>query len=582
MDDVVLNLVESWDEAQSFMSWLGERRQILACDTETGGLDWWKDRLRLVQFGDLNTGWAIPWERWGGLADEALRRYNGPLVFHNAKFDVKYLEQNGVAVKRHLVEDTRTMAHLIDPANNTGLKELGVRYVSADADAGQQVMKKGMLKNRWTWDTVPVNFPPYWMYSALDPVLTARLYQLFKPQIIGDQSDLYEMELQVIWILNEIEKKGARVDLEYCIQQRDVIAASASEWHEWILSEYGVGSGQNPKIAEVLQEAGIKLTKRTGKSGAYSMDEDVLSGIDHPLAQAVLNVRKLKRTSKAYFGKYVDRAVGDILHPDINPLGARTGRQSVSNPPLQQIPRSKLLRDPFIPREGNKLVTVDYDQLEFRLLADLCQDRGMIEAFASDDDFFATMASQAYGRVITKKEPERGVMKNTMYGIAYGAGQEKSAVMTGLPEEEMAVFRAKVDHAFPGLKTYMKSMHAMADKNAGKDGVPFVKTPMGRRQPADWFKEQWKYYALLNYQIQGAAADVFKTALVEMDKAGLTELMILPVHDEIVLDVPAHEAEEVAQLTVECFEADDQWTVPLTAGHDIVDRWGDKYQEDAA
>lgn len=100
---------------------------------------------------------------------------------------------------------------------------------------------------------------------------------------------------------------------------------------------------------------------------------------------------------------------------------------------------------------------------------------------------------------------------------------------------------------------------------------------MGRRQPADWFHEQWKYYALLNYQIQGAAADAFKNTLIEMDRAGLTEYMILPVHDEVVLDVPIGLAEEIAHDTVECFEADKSWRVPLTAGYDILDRWGSKY-----
>jgi DNA polymerase-1 len=251
---------------------------------------------------------------------------------------------------------------------------------------------------------------------------------------------------------------------------------------------------------------------------------------------------------------------------------------SVSKPPLQQIPRSKLLRDPFIPREGNRLVSVDFDQVEFRMLAHLSQDAGLIKAFDGDGDFFANMASMAYGVPVQKKDAVRGAMKNIMYGIAYGAGEEKSALMTGLPQAEVAAFRAKVDHAFPGLKAYMSGMKRVADKNAGADGIPFVVTPMGRRQPADWFHDQWKYYALLNYQIQGAAADQFKATLVEMDKADLTELMILPVHDEIVLDVPANEAEEVARLTVECFEADTSWAVPLTAGSDILDRWGDKYK----
>src|ERR1700677_2499777 len=92
---VSLNLVESFADAEEFMRWLGERRPVLACDTETGGLEWWKDRLRLVQFGDPRAGWAVPWQDWGGLVKEAMRRYDGGVVFHNAKFDQHFLEREG-------------------------------------------------------------------------------------------------------------------------------------------------------------------------------------------------------------------------------------------------------------------------------------------------------------------------------------------------------------------------------------------------------------------------------------------------------------------------------------------------------
>src|SRR5687768_2485208 len=98
------------------MRWLGERRQVLAVDTETGGFDWWRHPLRTVQFGDTERGWWVPVERlgWGGLAREALERYDRPIAMHNAKFDTHFLEHNGYPVKRWLVHDTRTMAHLTD------------------------------------------------------------------------------------------------------------------------------------------------------------------------------------------------------------------------------------------------------------------------------------------------------------------------------------------------------------------------------------------------------------------------------------------------------------------------------------
>jgi DNA polymerase I len=581
MQDVIINLVESWDEAQSFMHWLGERRPILACDTETGGFDWWVDKLRLVQFGDAYTGWVIPWEMWGGLAKEALERYDDNIAWHNAKFDIKFLEYHGVKVKRHLMQDTRTMAHLLDPASPTGLKELGVCYVDASCDQGQATLKKGMLQNKWTWANVPVNFTPYWIYSGLDPVITARLYEQFEPQITGPLEDLYEMEIAVIWILNEIEKKGARVDVDYCISKRDELRKSADEQDKWIFEEFGVHAGQNAKLVDVFRREGVKLTKKTGKTKSYSMDEDVLKSIDHELAHAVLDVRKARKYAKAYFSSYIERAVDGFIHPDINPLGARTGRMSVSKPPLQQIPRTKLTRSPFIPREGHKLVSVDFDQIEMRIFAHLSGDPSLVEAFHGENDFFCALAEQIYGRPIDKVKDKkiRTVTKNTCYGIVYGAGIAKSASMTGIPFEEMQQFRKQFDTRFPGIKVHAKSVEQEARMNEKKTGVPFVTTPMGRIQPADFFNEQWKLYALVNYQIQGCAADMFKQTLVELDQADLTQFLILPVHDEVVADVPKDDADEVAHEMVECFEANQPLKVPVTADSNIVDCWGDAYND---
>src|ERR1017187_10834277 len=114
-----VNLVESFEEAEAFMSWLGERRPVLACDTETEGLDWWQDAIKLCQFGDFETGWAIPWHLWGGVAIDAIARYAGPITFHNAKFDVSMLSHNGAHIEWSRVHDTRVMSHLLDPNKPT-------------------------------------------------------------------------------------------------------------------------------------------------------------------------------------------------------------------------------------------------------------------------------------------------------------------------------------------------------------------------------------------------------------------------------------------------------------------------------
>lgn len=573
MDHVSLNLVETFDEAESFMRWLGERRPILACDTETGGLEWWKDDLRLVQFGDLATGWAIPWQGWGGLAADALRRYTGDLAFHNLKFDMKFLETNGVALRHDRLHDTRSMAHILDPDNPTGLKPLGVRFVDGGADAGQAELKKGMAKNRWTWATVPTTFVPYWSYAALDPVLTAHLHQGFRPQIVGRLEDVYELEVAVIIVLDEMERRGARVDLSYCEARRSELLDFAEQTAEWCQSRYGFTPGANKQVAARLLTDGVVLTKRTD-SGAWSVDESVLADLpDNELARMVLKWRKARKYANAYFGNYLELADGDLLHPDVNPLGARTGRMSISRPALQQIPREKLLRDPFIPRDGNRLVSVDFDQIEQRLMAHFSGDAGMIDAFAQDGDFFTNMARRIFNDASIKKDdPRRQRTKNAAYAKAYGSGVAKFAETAQIDEGEAQLFLNSYDATFPGVRAFQRQLEQLARQRLTAEGEAYVTTPLGRRQPAD----PEKLYTLVNYLIQGTAADIFKQSLVDLDRAGLTEFFILPVHDEAVFDVPAADAEDLAQAVVSVFSRQD-WTVPLTAGADILERWGEKY-----
>jgi hypothetical protein len=248
-----LNLVETFDEAESFVRWLGERRQILAVDTETGGLEWWKDGLRLVQFGDLSAGWAIPWHLWSGLILDVLGRYEGDIVFHNLKFDLKYLEHHGVTLNRAKLHDTRAMAHIIDPTKPTGLKPLAIRLIDNTAGSGQDDLKSAMAKNGWTWATVPHDLPAYWVYSALDTVLTAHLYAELFPQIVTGFREVYELEIASTLVLNDMEVRGARIDLDYCEEKLVLLSTYADDMREWVQDNYNLAAGSNPAVAGRLQ-----------------------------------------------------------------------------------------------------------------------------------------------------------------------------------------------------------------------------------------------------------------------------------------------------------------------------------------
>jgi len=582
---VQVNLVESFEEAERFMSWLGERRPILACDTETGGFDWWKDELRLVQFGDYETGWAIPWHMWGGLAVDAINRYDGPITFHNAKFDLLYLTTNGANLEYSRVHDTRVMAHLLDPNKATKLKMLGVRYLGANSDEWETKLDAAFAKGRWNWATVPVTLPEYWEYACMDTILTARLHEYLMPKLLADKrlSDIYEMEIAIERIIMEMELRGIAVDIPYSQEQQAIYLKAAQDIESWCHETYYIDPGSNKNVGTQLQKDGIVLTKTTS-GGQWSVDEDVLQGIDHPLAKGVLQRRKALKYANAYFGNYVEMSYEGRLHASVNTLGAKTGRMSISRPALQQIPRLAVLRNAFIPSPGNRLVSVDYDQIEMRLFAHYTQDPDIIAAFAADGDFFINSANKMYGLSLTindkmfklretDKDPLRQTLKNLSYGLIYGEGPKKFASVANISLEDAYRMRGEYLATFTSIQLFMDGINELAKQRIVECGEPYLFTPLGRREVSDTDKT----YALVNYLVQGSAADVYKQALIELDKYGLLQYFVLPIHDEVLLDVPLADAEEVGLAVAKVMYRDD-FTVPLTGGMEVLDRWGSKYQ----
>lgn len=612
LEDVGLHLVESIDDAQECKRWLGERREILAVDTETGGLEWWREPLRLVVLGDERHGWAIPWELWAGVVHETLGRYSGEIVFHNAKFDLHFLEDAGLSIRRDRVHDTATAAHLLNPLSRRGLKFLSAVHLDPNAAAGQELLHEGMKENGWTWRTVPHDFPPYWAYAALDGVLTARLWSLFRPKIETSYQEVYDLEMAVQLVLLDMESRGVRVDFPYVDSKIAEMTTFIDETREWVgenfriprsalkrdpSEEFLVPTGSpedfaaaeadgdemvsvsptsNRQVAAALIADGVELEERT-PSGGWKLDEPVLASFaGHPLADAVLNIRKAGKYRKSYFESLRLYADGDVVHATMNALGARTGRMSLEKPPLHQIPRGPLVRDAFIPRDGNVLVSCDFDQIEMRLLAHYAEETTMIEAIRRGVDLHGHVAESLFGPDFTKEQ--RQGCKGVNFGKVYGAGDETMAKTIGCSVAEAREFRIMYEAQFPRVNSFMREVEGVARQRAAEEGEGYVVDPFGRRHPADL----GRFYALVNYLIQGTAAGVFKRALVDLDLAGLGDYLILPVHDEAILDVPRDDAEEIARVVGETMTDATTFAVPLTASAEILpERWGDKYREAA-
>jgi DNA polymerase-1 len=602
LGDVKLELVDSVEQAGRFISWLSERRphNAIAIDTETGelpggkrddALSPWHGQLRLVQVGDGQTGWSLPWNEWSGVFYEAMDKFDGPLVCHNVAFEARWFEiQSRWKMPWHRMHDTMIMAHLIDPLGSGALKRLTAQYVDGKAAQLQSVLDDGMIKNGWTWGTVPINFQPYWAYGALDTVLTMKLWEQFWEKCGPDKpySQAYELEMNTRRIVTRMELNGARLDLDYSKKKYQELVDYTEQVKDWAKKNYnGMSITSNAQLVRQLEAMGAVIIETT-PSGNKSASADQLKMLVRDgspevqmLAETALKQRKADKLASTYFSNFINDNVNGFVHPSIKTMGARTGRMTIQNPALQTLPKGDdTVRRAFLPKDDDHvIITSDLDQVEFRMFASMSQDPNLINLFnladATGSDPFTEIGREIYqDPSMQKSDKRRNLIKGVVYGRLYGAGVAKQALTAGVPEEQMRAVSNEFDVRFPGMVGFQKKVEDVGMRRLRSEGQGYVNTWTGRRLPCD----EDRVYTLVNYLVQGGAAEVFKSNLVKLDQADLTEYLIVPVHDEIVLNAPRESAAEIQQIVRECMTTTDGWAVPLTADVDgPLENWGAKY-----
>jgi DNA polymerase I len=602
LGDVKLHLVDNVDTAREFIAWLSERRphNAISIDTETGenpggerkdALSPWHGQLRLVQVGDGMTGWAIPWKEWAGVFYEAMDKFDGPIVCHNIAFEARWFDVHSTwKMPWERAHDTMIMAHIIDPLGSGALKRLASLYVDGRAAAMQETLDTSLATNGWTWGTVPTNFQPYWAYGALDTVLTMRIWEQFWEKCGPGQPyhRAYELEMAARKIVTRMEINGARIDLDYSKKKFDELTAYAESVKDWAKKTYnGVSITSNIQLVRLFESLGAEITSLT-PSGQKSADKDQLAFLAisgnadvKNLADVVLKQRKADKLANTYFANFLNDNVNGFVHPSVKTLGARTSRMSIQNPALQTLPKGDAtVRTAFIPKDKDHvIITSDLDQVEFRMFASLSKDPNLITLFnradATGSDPFTEIGREIYNDpTMQRSDKRRNLIKGTVYGRLYGAGVAKQALTAGVAEPQMRQVSDAFDTRFPGMAFFQRQIEDAGMRRLKSEGQGYVYTWTGRRLPCD----EDRAYTLVNYLIQGGAAEVFKANLIKLDQADLTELLIVPVHDEIVLNAPREDAQEIMKVVKECMTTSDGWDVPLTAGIDgPMETWGDKY-----
>jgi DNA polymerase-1 len=577
--DLKITFVESLDELDSFRRWLGERRPILGVDTETSGLSRTKDKIRLYQFGDARGGYALPYEDWRGAVKEVLAKYEGPLVLHNAKFDAGMTEQDGIKWPWERTHDTLVMCALNDSLGPKGLKPAAALHIGPTAKAGQSALSHAMMKHGWTWGTVPVNFPPYYIYGVLDTCLTAILAEQLWPRIQYAR-EAYDLEMAVSRVLCDTEGRGARVDVPYITSERDVLYQELEGFAEQL---GGVNPNSGGQIIAALMAQGAKFTKVTEK-GQLSTDDDVMKELEDEGFEIAGLIRKSRANYKiagSYFTNWLKEADSDgFLHPSINQLAAKTSRMSITKPALQTLHKSKRVRRAFIPRDGNRLVFIDYANEEVRVAGHYSGDEAIIKAFAEGRDLHSETAKRIFGEVdgclheASLKCKHRAVGKTGFLGKLYGSGVDTFADTVGMPKHEATKIHQAIAEAYPGLERFMAQVTRSVQARAREAGTSqgYVTLIDGRhiQVPAN------QGYKGTNALIQGSCATVIKRAMVDLDLAGLAGYLLFPIHDELGFDVPTNQLDEVVPELVRIMERKD-FRIPLTVEPEVVSDWGEKY-----
>lgn len=602
LEGIEVTLVDSAEKASDFIHWLGERRpyNAIAIDTETGerpgrprsdALSPWHGDLRLVQVGDSQKGWAIPWNEWSGVFYEAMDKFDGPLVCHNIAFEARWFAiKSRWEIPWHRAHDTMIMAHLIDPLGPGALKVLAENIIDPRGAYLQQKLDEGLVENGWTWGTVPINFEPYWAYGALDPILTMRLWEKFYEKCGPGKPyhKAYELEMATRKIVTRMEINGARIDVDYSRKKYQELLDYTTSVKEWGANTYsGTSLTSNIQLVRLFEKLGGEITELT-PSGQKACTKDQLKLLIRDgnaevknLAETVVQLRKAEKLANTYFLNFIDKNIDGVLHPSVKTLGARTSRMSITDPALQTLPKGdETVRRAFIPRDDKHvIITSDLDQVEFRMFASLSQDPNLIRLFNRADqigsDPFTEIGREVYQEPdMQKSDKRRTLIKGMVYGRLYGAGVAKQAITAGVAEEQMRSVSDAFDIRYPGMIRFQKEIEHVGMMRERDTGQGFVHTWTGRRIPCD----QGRVYTLVNYLIQGGAAEVFKSNLVKLDQADLTELLIVPVHDEIVLQAPREDAEEIKRIVQQCMTTEEGWAVPLTADVDgPLETWGDKY-----
>ncbi|GAB4499940.1 MAG: DNA polymerase I [Anaerolineales bacterium] len=513
-------------------------------------------------------------------------------VAHNAKYDYIVLARHGLTTTP-LTFDTMLAEFIVDPSSrNLGLKNLSEYRLGEEMTHIEELIGKG--KKQISMAEVAIESVAN--YAAADAETTLRLMAIEEKELekVNGRKILDEIDMPLTAVLAEMEMTGALIDTKFFGEMSKELAGRLAEIEKEIYGHVGKTFNINSpqQLSDVLfnhlrLEPPDKGRKTT--TGFYSTSADVLDSMrgQHPVLDFVLEHRELSKLKSTYVDALpaaLDPNTGRV-HTSYSQIGAVTGRLSSNNPNLQNIPirteTGRKVRKGFIADKGNLLLSVDYSQIELRIVAHMAKDEAMLAAFRAGEDIHATTAAAVYDIALENVTKDmRRHAKAINFGLIYGMSAYGLMHSTGLTLAESEDFVKAYFKKFPGIKKYLDGIRRQAAE------IGYVETLLGRRRyfPALQAKSNVQIKnreerEAINAPIQGTAADIMKIAMLKippaLKQAGLSAKMLLQVHDELVLEVPKKEIDETARVVQETMANAYPMSIPLETEARAGLNWGE-------
>ncbi|PJQ44176.1 DNA polymerase I, partial [Campylobacter jejuni subsp. jejuni] len=564
-----------------------DKESIIAFDTETTGLD--TKEAKIVGFSfcmNENEAFYVPLtHNYLGVGEQISLQsakkaieviFNHFVIGHNLKYDFKIIQNNFDLNLPQKYADTMILAWLKNPSLRVNMDDLALRLFNYETLHFESLVKKGE-------NFASVELEKACKYAAEDAYITLRFYLYFLKNL---ETPLLELakncEFDFIKIIMMMEENGIKLDtnaLEILMKKFENEIKNLSE-EIYTLCEDRFNLNSPKQMGDILFE---KLKLPSGKKGktGYSTDEKVLNILldKHPVIAKILDYRELAKLYSTYCEPLLKLALKDKnsrIYSSFLQTGTATGRLSSKDPNLQNIPAhgqyAKDYKSCFVAKDEFSFISLDYSQIELRMLAHFSEDEKLLNAFANDEDIHARTAIMIFGE---SNYETRSVAKSINFGLIYGMGYKTLSQNLKIEANLAKSYIEKYFENFTSIKKYFEKVKNEAKQNG------FITTLSGRKRYFDFENAKPMQIAMyeresINSILQGSAADVIKLAMLEINKElNEDKKLILQIHDELIFEVKDDLCENFVKKTRDIMENIVKLKVKLKTSSSIAKNWGD-------